>query len=455
MKRFTIALAGAVVLAAPWLVAQPKTSPKPLEIYVVDTEGGKADLWVTPTGETLLIDAGNPGGRDTDRIQEVMAAAGVTKIDYLLLTHYHVDHVGGVQELVKRLPPIAHFLDHGPTVEDGAEGHQREQVQGFQAAYAEIYGKAQHTILKAGDKIPIPGLDWRIAISAGKGIKTPLPGAGKPNPECAQAQRQPEARDPENAQSVGSVITYGAFRALDFGDLTRDAEFDLMCPNNPIGTVDLFFPANHGSNNSNAPFLVHAIQPRVAVVQNGTGKGASVDMFQALRSTPGFEDVWQLHWANGAGIEHNSPGVFIANGVDPATIAGVLTAPPRGAGAGGGGRPGGGPGGPGGGAPGAGPAGPPAAGAPAAAPQAGGIAPAAQTPPPAAGQAAAGGPGGAAGAPGAPGAGGPGGGRGGFGGGGAAAHTPAYWIKISVQSDGSFTVTNSRNNFSKTYTKHK
>ena len=123
MRHLAIALLSMAALSMAVRAAQ-RTSSKPLEIYVVDTEGGKADLWVTPSGQTLLIDAGNPGGRDTDRIVEVMAAAGVKRIDYLLLTHYHSDHVGGVQELVKRIPPITHFLDHGPTVEDGINGHQ-------------------------------------------------------------------------------------------------------------------------------------------------------------------------------------------------------------------------------------------------------------------------------------------------------------------------------------------
>jgi competence protein ComEC len=391
----TIAIAMGVALHA-------QTKPaKPLEIYVIDVEGGKADLWVTPSGQSLLIDTGSPGGRDTDRIMEVMAAAGVTKLDYLLVTHYHVDHVG-VLELVKRLPPIPHFLDHGPTVEDGAEGHQREQVPGFQAAYAELYGKAQHTVLKPGDRIPVPGLDWQVVMSAGKVLKTPLPAGGKPNAACAGVQRQDVTRDPENGQSVGSIISYGPFRAADFGDATQDIEYDLMCPNNPIGVVDVFFASNHGTNNANSPTLIRGIQPRVAVVQNNPRKGASVEMFQALRSSPRLEDVWELHWGNAAGVEWNSPGVFIANGVEPQAIAAVLTAPP---------------------AAGGGPGGPPAApGAAAAAPGA----------PPA--------------APGAPAA--PAAGRGGA---PAPPHSPAYWIKIAVQADGTYTVTNSRNNFSKTY----
>jgi beta-lactamase superfamily II metal-dependent hydrolase len=421
MKRVLISAAAAVVFSIGLLAAQG-TSSKPLEIYVVDVEGGKADLWVTPSGQSLLVDTGSPGGRDTDRIMEVMKAAGVTKLDYLLLTHYHVDHVGGVQELVSRLPPIAHYLDHGPTVEDGKDGHQREQVAGFQAAYAELYGKAQHTVLKPGDRIPIPGLDWRIVTSAGEFITTPLPGGGQPNPACAGTTRETVARDPENGQSVGSVVSFGAFRALDFADLTKDVEHDLMCPNNPIGTVDLFFASNHGSNNANSTEFIHGIQPRVAIVQNSSFKGASPEMFEALRSSPGFEDVWQLHWSNPGGLEWNSPGALIANGVDPQEVATALTAPPRARG----GRRGMGAGGMrGGGAPGA-------AGAPAArggAPQAG------------AGPQAGGRTGGPAG--------------GGFGRGrgpGAGAHTPAYWIKVTVQPDGTYTVTNSRNDFSRTYT---
>src|SRR6476620_9652916 len=111
--------------------AVPASSTKPLVVYVVDTEGGKAALYVSPSGQSLLIDSGNPGGRDTDRIMAAIADAGLSRIDYLLTTHYHVDHVGGLQELAKRIP-IGTFIDHGPTVEE------REQVPGFQQAYAEL-----------------------------------------------------------------------------------------------------------------------------------------------------------------------------------------------------------------------------------------------------------------------------------------------------------------------------
>src|SRR3954467_15009270 len=146
MKRLAFT-AAAIVACAGALLAQ-RGPAKPLDIYVVDTEGGKAALWVAPSGQSLLIDTGNPGNRDLDRIMAAVTDAGVKQIDFLILTHYHVDHIGGLQELAKRVP-IGHFIDHGPNVEE------REQVQGFQAAYAELYAKAKHTVVKPGDKVPI------------------------------------------------------------------------------------------------------------------------------------------------------------------------------------------------------------------------------------------------------------------------------------------------------------
>jgi competence protein ComEC len=389
MKRLAAVLFSLAVLSAP-LAAQRGSAPtKPLDIYIVDTEGGKAALWVSPSGQSLLIDSGNPGDRDLDRIMAAINDAGLKQIDFLISTHYHVDHIGGLTELAKRIP-IAHFIDHGPSVEP------RQQVQGFDTGYAELYGKAKHTVVKPGDKVPIAGLDWRIVTSAGKGLKTPLPGGGKANPACAGVAMKEPAPTDDNSQSVGSVITFGQFRAIDLGDLLWNNELDLVCPSNPVGTVDVYFVTHHGLDASGAPPLVHGVQPRVAIMQNGTRKGAGAQAVATIRSSPGLEDLWQLHWSYNAGIEQNSAGVFIANVDDAATIANVLTAPPRGGG--------------------------PAAGAP------GG-----------------GGPGG-----GAPGGGAPGGGGRGA---GAGAHTPAYWIKVSAKADGTFTVTNSRNGFSKTYAK--
>ena len=465
MKRLALIVAALLVaIAAARPVAQtaaaaPLRSGKTLDIYVADTEGGKAALFVSPTGQTVLVDSGNPGDRDLNRILAMLADAGVKQIDYMISTHYHVDHIGGLQELSKRVP-IAHYIDHGPSVE------AKEQVQGFAAAYEQLHAAAKHTAVKPGDRIPVTGLDWRIVTSAGQTLKTPLPGGGRPNPACAEFKKRDDPPSPDdNAASVGSVITYGQFRVLDLGDLLYNVEGQLMCPNNPIGTVDLYMVTHHGLAQSNSEVLVHGVRPRVALMQNGTRKGGAPAVFQVLQASPGLEDVWQLHWSYAGGIDYNPAGMFIANVDDPATIAGVLTAPPpagrRGGFGAGAGAPAGARGGgpapaetPGGAAPpsvavppgGAPAGGSPTGGPPAGAPLPGSPAGAQPAGPVPGGQAAAPGQGGPAGGPGGRGFGGPGG-R------GNQAHTPAYYIKVSAQSDGSFTVTNRRNGFSKTYSK--
>ena len=228
---------------------------KTLDIYVADTEGGKAALFVSPTGQTVLVDSGFPGARDADRITAMVAEAGVKQIDYMISTHYHLDHVGGLQEIARRLP-IVTYVDHGETLE------AREQVQGFQAAYGQLYGVAKHIVAKPGDRLPVTGLDWRIVTSAGQTLKTPLPGGGRPNGGCAQFQKREEAATPDdNNASVGSVVTFGQFRLLDLADLLWNKEGELMCPNNPIGTVDVYMANNHGSPNAGSAALVHAVRP--------------------------------------------------------------------------------------------------------------------------------------------------------------------------------------------------
>jgi beta-lactamase superfamily II metal-dependent hydrolase len=402
------------------LVARQGASSNPLEIWVVDVEGGKAAIYRTPTGQTAIVDTGFPGARDLDRIMAALTHAGITRIDYAVSTHYHVDHIGNLVELAKRVP-IGTFVDHGPTVEGpgvtqvpaGPDGipvtKPREQIEGFQLAYAELHTRARHVVVKPGDRVPITGVSWQIVTSAGKVLRTPaLPGGGRPNPSCTgftPMEGTAGLVDPDDAQSVGSVIILGQFRALDFGDLWRTKELELMCPTNPIGTVDLYFASSHGAIASGSLPFVHALQPRVALVQNGTRKGGAAAPLQTILSSPGLEALWQMHWSYNALLEQNSPGLYIANIEDMPTIAGVLTAPARGRGPA---------------------ASPPPAGAPATgAPQAAGApAPVPATPP--------------AAAP-------------GRGPGTAAGHSPAYMLKVTAYPDGGFTVTNTRNGFSKTY----
>jgi competence protein ComEC len=325
-----IALGSIVVAGAADAQAAASRAPaRTLDIYIADTEGGKAALYVAPSGETVLIDTGNPGVRDGDRIMAMLAAAGVKRIDHLISTHYHRDHIGGLIAIAQRIP-IAHFIDHGPNVESP------EQVSGFRAAYDSLLAKAKHTVARPGDRIAVAGLDWRIVQSAGQSITSPLAGAGAANAAtCSAFERKPDsARPDDNSQSVGSVITFGRFRVLDLGDLLWNNEHDLVCPRNMIGTVDLYMVTHHGLATSNSPQLVHSVRPRVAVMQNGTRKGGAPQTFQVLRTSPGLEDVWTLHWSYAAGIEQNSAGAFIANVDSASAIAGILTAAPGQGGAG-------------------------------------------------------------------------------------------------------------------------
>jgi competence protein ComEC len=278
-----------------------------LGIYFIDTEGGQSTLFVSPSGESLLVDTGWPGfgGRDADRIVAAAKHAGVTKIDYLLITHYHMDHVGGVPQLAARMP-IRNFIDHGPSVEHGKDADE------LVAAYTHAREAGRHLLARPGERIPIRGLDVEILTAAGNEISSPLPGAGAPNPECAGVKLR-DADPSENAQSVGTLITFGRFRMIDLGDLTWNKEYELVCPNNKIGRVDVYLSTHHGLNESGGPEIVHALHPRVAIMNNGATKGGSVEAWQAMHSSPGIEDIWQLHYAVAGGDAHNAPKRFIAN----------------------------------------------------------------------------------------------------------------------------------------------
>ena len=280
---------------------------KSLQIFFIDVEGGQATLLVTPSGQSLLIDTGWPGfnGRDAGRIVAAAKAAGVDRIDYVVITHFHRDHVGGVTQLASQIK-IGTFVDHGPNMEDAAA--PREDF----AAYEKVAANSKRLIVKPGDQIPMKDINVQVLTAAGEHITARLSGAGQANPLCA-SEAEAAVDSTENARSLGTLITFGKFRFLDLGDLTKRKERDLACPNNLIGAVDLYLTTHHGVNQSNARVIVDAVHPRVSIMNNGAHKGGSADAWETIHNSPGLQDLWQLHYAMGSDKAHNVSEMFIAN----------------------------------------------------------------------------------------------------------------------------------------------
>src|SRR6267378_548967 len=305
----------------PGLFAGAGLSPAPpaqkaLQIYFVDVEGGQSTLFVTPDGKSLLIDTGWPGnnGRDANRIAAAAKDAGIKKIDFVLITHYHDDHVGGAPQLAAKIP-VGAFIDHGENRETSDASASR-----VFAAYQELLssGKYRHIVAKPGEVLPITGMQVRVVTADGQVIERPLPGGGKENTNCANAAKPP-VDVTENPRSLGTLITFGKLRILDLGDLTADKEMELMCPINKIGVVDIYIASHHGFFQSGSAALVRGIAPRVAIMDNGAKKGGSPVAWDGIEKSPGLEDLWQLHYSEEGGDAHNVAASFLANLQGPDT----------------------------------------------------------------------------------------------------------------------------------------
>ena len=274
---------------------------KTLDIYFIDVEGGQSTLLVSPSGQSLLIDAGYTGfgGRDADRIAKAAKTAGVKRIDYLLVTHFHSDHVGGVPNLLERLP-VSVFLDHGTSIEENGK---------YPGPYAAAIAKGEHRVITPGDTIPVKGLDITVLTAAGKVIQR----KGDPNPNCAALSPRPEGEGDEageNSQSAALVVQFGKFRFGDFGDITWNKELALLCPENKAGKLDLFLTTHHGGE---SPKAIWALSPRAAIMNNGPRKGGDPAGWKVVTGIPGLEDLWQLHFAVAGGKEANVADPLIAN----------------------------------------------------------------------------------------------------------------------------------------------
>jgi competence protein ComEC len=297
----------AIALAA-WLTVVPAVcSAQALRLYFIDVEGGQATLVVTPSGQSMLVDTGWPTNtlRDAERIAAAMKRAGVGTLDYLVITHYHADHVGGMEQLASRVK-FRTVITHGPTTETGKGADT--MMATFRAAMAA--SGAKEIVAKPGDVIPLKGVDVKVLASNRALIDAPSKSAS--NALCEGVVPQPPDRS-DNSASVGMLLTFGTFRFLDLGDLTQDLEYQMACPANRIGEVDLFLTTHHGAASSNAAVLVHALRSRVAIMNNGARKGGDLPVLQTYRSAPGLEDLWMLHFAVVAGAEGNVAEPMIAN----------------------------------------------------------------------------------------------------------------------------------------------
>lgn len=305
-RRFFSLAVFYVVLCALSLPSHAQ-APGRLLIYSIDVEGGQATLLVAPSGASLLVDTGWSGhdGRDAMHIQAAMKDAGITKIDHVLITHFHTDHVGGVPELVQRIP-VGEFIDHGENREDS------DVTRRDYAAYLKAIAGHSRRIVHPGDVIDIPGLSITVVAADGEHISA-VPGIRpQSNPYCSTEKQWP-ADPTENARSTGILVTYGKFRFLDLGDLTGAKEVALVCPANPLGRVDLYLVNHHGMDLSNSRAFVDAIHPRVAIMNNGAHKAGMPAAWQTVHDSPGLEALYMLHTAEGSDAAHNSPEALIAN----------------------------------------------------------------------------------------------------------------------------------------------
>jgi competence protein ComEC len=307
-RQSTLALA---IVVALWTAVAIRAADS-LQIYVIDVEGGLANLIIAPSGQSMLIDAGSPppptGERDSKRIAAAMQAAGLQKIDFFFSTHYDVDHLGGVPAADK-VAHFSRFFDHGEL--DPAYGQNRNFEQRYGDYVAVSAGK--RTVVKPGDMIPLTGVRVEVVSAAGQVLKSPI-NRGGPNPLCAGAEVKPPDKS-ENSRSAGILLAYQRFTMVNVGDLTWDGEMALACPVNMLGKIDLYIATHHGFWNdlSGATAHIDAMQPQVVIAPNGARKALAPPAYERIMKIPGLLDLWQLHRAEGSDSEHNVAEDKIAN----------------------------------------------------------------------------------------------------------------------------------------------
>lgn len=290
--------------------------PKTLDIYFLDMMGGASTLIVSPLGESVLIDTGSlePKHRDAERIHAATRRAGLKQIDFLVTTHFHSDHFGGILQLTK-LIPVKKFIDKGHLPPEREDAWFKKLYPPYKEATG---GKTE--AIEAGEEIPlkndpqggIPALRLHC-VAAEKQVEGFDGDVDAPVPGCVM--KHPDRSD--NARSIALVLTYGSFKFFAGGDITWNVEHHLARPKNIVGQVDLYQVTHHGLDQSNNPVLLRALNPSVCIAMNGPRKGIQPNTFRALKQLPAVKAIYQMHYNTQYGDEGNTRMEFIANGKNP------------------------------------------------------------------------------------------------------------------------------------------
>jgi beta-lactamase superfamily II metal-dependent hydrolase len=275
-----------------------------VRIYWVDTEGGASTIIAAPDGRVIVVDAGFQS-RDAQRVAAILSELHVSRIDAMIVTHYHIDHIGGIPDLASMFPVVEYF-DHGMAIESGTH------INAYTSLFSSGSSNVKHTIVKPGQKLSFGALELIFVTSALEVIDPPLATAVM-NDGCKDTISKTQLAGAENPLSVGFLARFGKFDFVDLGDLTWNAEQALVCPINRLGPVELYQVSHHGMDLSSSPQLVNSLAPLVAVMNNGASKGGAAATFETLRAAPGFKDLWSLHRVTANDDAHNADKDLTAN----------------------------------------------------------------------------------------------------------------------------------------------